>query len=69
MHSGLASGAGRKISLLASGSAAEAKVLYVDETGMHSQGEHVLAEIDKKGSQVQLVRCGPVYTSSTSKNI
>lgn len=53
-------------SVLASGPVAEAKVLYVEETGMHPRGEHVLGEIYKKGVQALLVRCGPVYTASTN---
>ena len=58
--------AGRKFSVLASGSPTEAKVIYLEEMGMHPRGEHVLGEIYKKELQVQTARCGPVYTESTN---
>ncbi len=66
MQTGQAKIAGRLFSVLASGSAVEVRVVYVEETGMHPRGEHVLGEIYKLGAQVQLARCGPVYTSSTN---
>jgi hypothetical protein len=58
--------AGRKFSALASGSPEQAKVLYLEELGMHPRGEHMLGVLYTKGLQVQLARCGPVYTESTN---
>ncbi len=66
MHTGEAAYAGRKFSALASGSPTEAKVVYLEEMGTHPKGEHLLGEVYKRGVQVRLVRCGPVYTSSTN---
>jgi hypothetical protein len=57
---------GRRFSVLASGSLAQPLVIHVDEIGMHPRGEHLLGVLYKKGFQVQLVRCGPVYTGSTN---
>lgn len=57
--------AGRQISVLASGTAAQARTIYFDETGQHPGGEHMLGVVYQKGVTVQLVRCGPVYSSST----
>jgi len=57
---------GRKFSVLASGSLAQPAVIHIDEMGMHPRGEHLLGVIYTKGLQVQLVRCGPVYTESTN---
>lgn len=57
---------GRNFSLLASGTPAQALVVHIDESGMHPRGEHLLGVLYKKGFQVQLVRCGPVYTESTN---
>lgn len=58
--------ASRKFSVLASGSAEQPKVVYLDEMGMHPRGEHVLGVLYTKGLQVQLARCGPAYTESTN---
>jgi hypothetical protein len=58
--------AGRKFSVLVSGSAEQAKALYLDEMGMHPRGEHMLGVLYAKGLQVQLARCGPIYTESTN---
>ena len=66
MQSGQASYAGRKFSVMASGSPTEAKAFYFEEMGTHPKGEHLLGEVYKRGVQVKLVRCGPVYTSSTN---
>ena len=57
---------GRKFSVLASGSLARPLTIHIDEMGMHPRGEHLLGVIYNKGLQVQLVRCGPVYTESTN---
>jgi hypothetical protein len=57
---------GRKFSVLASGSLAQPSVIHIDEAGMHPRGEHLLGVMYTKGFQVQLVRCGPVYTESTN---
>lgn len=66
MLTGQAEYAGRKFSLIASGNAAEVRTIYVEEMGMHPRGEHLLGEVYKLGLQVQLVKCGPVYTASTN---
>jgi hypothetical protein len=58
--------ASRKFSVLASGSPEQAKVVYIEEMGMHPKGEHLLGVLYAKGLQVQLARCGPVYTESTN---
>lgn len=58
--------ASRKFSVLASGSAEQPKTIYLDEMGMHPRGEHMLGVLYTKGFQVQLARCGPVYTESTN---
>jgi hypothetical protein len=57
---------GRKFSVLASGSQAQPLAIHFDETGMHPRGEHLLGVMYARGLQVQLVRCGPVYTESTN---
>jgi hypothetical protein len=57
---------GRKFSVLASGSRAQPLTIHIDEIGMHPRGEHMLGVLYTKGLQVQLVRCGPVYTASTN---
>lgn len=57
---------GRQFSTIASGSATQAKVIYLDELGMHPRGEHVLGVVYEKGLAVRLVRCGPVYSQSTN---
>jgi hypothetical protein len=56
----------RKFSMLASGTQTQPLVVHIDENGMHPRGEHLLGEVYKKGLQVKLVRCGPVYTESTN---
>lgn len=58
--------AGRTFSLLASGTPTQVKTIYFDELGMHPRGEHMLGVVHEKGTAVQLVRCGPVYTESTN---
>jgi hypothetical protein len=58
--------AGRKFSVLASGSPGQPKTVYLEEQGMHPKGEHLLGVLYAKGLQVQLARCGPVYTESTN---
>lgn len=57
--------AGREFSVLASGTPAQAKVIYLDEIGVHPKGEHMLGALYEKGFTVKVVRCGPVYTEST----
>jgi hypothetical protein len=57
---------GRKFSVLVSGSTAEPKTIYIDELGMHPRGEHLLGVLYSQGFAVRLLRCGPVYTSSTN---
>jgi hypothetical protein len=57
---------GRKFSILASGSLAQPLAIHFDEAGMHPKGEHLLGVMYTKGMQVQLVRCGPVYSGSTN---
>jgi hypothetical protein len=66
MQSGGAAYAGRKFYLMAAGTAAQVRAIYFDEAGMHPRGEHMLGVVYEKGITVQLVRCGPVYTESTS---
>jgi hypothetical protein len=57
--------AGREFSVLASGTPAQVKVIYLDESGVHPRGEHMLGALYEKGFAVKLVRCGPAYTEST----
>ncbi len=57
---------GRQFSLLASGTQAQVKTIYLDEGGMHPRGEHMLGVVYQKGVTVQLDHCGPVYTQSTN---
>jgi hypothetical protein len=64
--SGNAEYAGRKFSMLASGTATQVKNIYMDEAGHHPRGEHMLGVVYEKGIAVRLVRCGPVYTESTN---
>jgi hypothetical protein len=66
MQSGDATYAGRKFSLMASGTPSQVKRIYFDEMGMHPRGEHLLGVVYEKGIAVRLVRCGPVYTESTN---
>jgi hypothetical protein len=64
--SGHAEYAGRKFSMLASGTATQVKNVYIDESGQHPRGEHMLGVVYEKGIAVRLVRCGPAYTESTN---
>lgn len=64
--SGSVTWAGRKFSALASGTAQQVKVIYLEELGMHPKGEHMLGVVYERGIAVKLVRCGPVYTESTN---
>lgn len=64
-QSGSVTLAGREFSVLASGTPAQAKVIYLDEGGVHPRGEHMLGALYEKGFAVKVVRCGPVYTEST----
>lgn len=57
---------GRLFSVVASGTAAEVKALFLEEMGQHPRGEHMLGVVYEKGIAVRLVRCGPVYTESTN---
>jgi hypothetical protein len=57
---------GRNFSVLGSGTSSQALVVHLDESGMHPRGEHLLGVLYTKGLQVQLVRCGPIYTESTN---
>jgi hypothetical protein len=66
MQTGSAVLAGRRFSTIASGSTARTTVIYLDESGTHPRGEHVLGMVFQKGITVELVRCGPVYTESTN---
>jgi hypothetical protein len=65
-QTGSAAYAQRKFSLLVSGTPIQVKTIYFDEGGMHPRGEHMLGVLYEKGLTVKLVRCGPVYTESTS---
>lgn len=56
---------GREFSVLVSGTASQAQVVYLDEIGLHARGEHMLGVLYQKGFAVQLVRCGPPYSEST----
>jgi len=66
VQSGHLTYAGRRFSLMATGTATQVKTIYLDEQGMHPRGEHVLGVVYEKGIAVRLVRCGPVYTESTN---
>lgn len=66
MQSGDFAYAGRRFSLMASGTQAQVRTIYFDEQGMHPRGEHLLGVVYQKGIAVRLVRCGPVYTESTN---
>lgn len=66
MQSGDVAYAGRKFSVMASGTPSQFKTLYLEEMGMHPSGEHMLGVVYEKGIAVKLVRCGPVYTESTN---
>ena len=65
-HSGSFALSGRQFSVLASGTPAQVKTLYLDAGGMHPRGEHLLGVMYSLGYAVKLVRCGPVYTTSTN---
>lgn len=64
-RTGSVSFAGRSFGVLASGTDTQVKTVYLDEPGQHPRGEHMLGVVYEKGITVKLVRCGPVYTSST----
>ena len=64
--SGAVAYAGRKFSVLASGTPAQVKTVYLEEQARHPSGEHMLGVVYEKGVAVKLVRCGPVYTESTN---
>lgn len=57
---------GRQFSVMASGTATQVKVIYLDEMGLHPRGEHMLGVVYQQGITVQLHHCGPVYTESTN---
>jgi hypothetical protein len=65
-QSGSVTLAGRKFSVTGVGNATQVKVVTLEEQGQHPRGEHMLGVVYEKGIQVRLVRCGPVYTSSTN---
>ena len=64
-RTGSVSFAGRSLGVLASGTDTQVKTIYLDEPGQHPRGEHMLGVVYEKGNTVKLVRCGPVYSSST----
>jgi hypothetical protein len=66
MQSGEATYAGRKFSVMASGTPTQVRNVYLEEMGQHPKGEHMLGVVYEKGIAVKLVRCGPVYTESTN---
>jgi len=66
MQSGDATYAGRKFSLMASGTPSQVTRIYLEEMGLHPRGEHLLGVVYEKGIAVRLVRCGPVYSESTN---
>jgi hypothetical protein len=66
MRSGEAVFAGRKFSVMASGTPTQVRNVYLEEMGQHPKGEHMLGVVYEKGIAVKLVRCGPVYTESTN---
>lgn len=55
-----------RFSVVASGTPAQVKALFLEELGQHARGEHMLGVVYEKGIAVRLVRCGPVYTTSTN---
>ena len=66
MLSGSVTWAGRKFSVMASGTSTQVRNIYLEEGGLHPRGEHMLGVVYEKGIAVRLVRCGPVYTESTN---
>ena len=58
--------AGREFSLLATGTQTQVTTITFDEIGLHGRGEDLLGVLRAKGLDVQLARCGPVYTESTN---
>lgn len=66
MQSGTVAYAGRKFSVMASGTPTQVRNVYLEEMGQHPKGEHMLGVVYEKGIAVKLVRCGPVYTESTN---
>ncbi len=66
-QTGVVTFASREFSVLASGSPTEVKSVFLEELGPgHPRGEHMLGVVYEKGITVKLVRCGPVYSSSTN---
>jgi hypothetical protein len=66
MQTGDVAYAGRKFSVMASGTPTQVRNVYLEEMGRHPKGEHMLGVVYEKGIAVKLVRCGPVYTESTN---
>lgn len=66
MQNGAVTLATRKFSAIASGTSAQVKAIYLEESGLHPRGEHMLGVVYEKGITVKLVRCGPIYTESTN---
>lgn len=67
MRTGQLTVAGRTFSVLASGSSTQVAMIQLEEIGrMHPRGEDLLAVLRAQGFNVNLVRCGPVYTESTN---
>jgi hypothetical protein len=66
MLSGNVTLAGRRFSVMATGTANQVRTIHLDEQGLHPRGEHMLGVVYAKGITVRKVRCGPVYTESTN---
>jgi hypothetical protein len=67
MQTGMAVFAGRKFSVMASGTPTQVKNIYLEEVaGTHPRGEHMLGVVYEKGITVRLSHCGPIYTESTN---
>lgn len=58
--------AGRQFSVLASGTPTQVRTIYLEESGRHPRGEHMLGVVYEKGITVRLLKCGPVYSQSTN---
>lgn len=63
---GTATYAERRFSVVASGTPDRVLQVELEEGGQHPRGEHMLGVVYERGVAVRLVRCGPVYTSSTN---
>ncbi len=63
---GAATWAERRFSVVASGTTAQVRAVFLEEMGRHPRGEHLLGVVYEKGIAVRLVRCGPVYSESTN---